>query len=166
MNRLYLLAPIVLAFIILMKPAEADDRTHKKLAEELLTLMDMQKNIERSFEAVMQIQINRFNNTLLPKNRSDELRPMRDKMMNLIANELSWDRLKGSYISVYADTFTEEELEGIIKFYRSPAGQVFVEKTPELMKRSMQISQKKMMDIMPRIQEITNKLIEEQKASH
>ena len=47
-------------------------------------------------------------------------------------------------IKVYADTFTEEELKGLISFYKSPVGQKFIEKTPELMKRSMELSQKRM----------------------
>lgn len=56
---------------------------------------------------------------------------------------MNWDNVKQDYISVYVDTFTEQELKGIIGFYKSPAGKAFVKKSPEMMKRSMDISQKR-----------------------
>ena len=55
---------------------------------------------------------------------------------------------------LYASTFTEEELQGVIDFYKSPAGKSFVAKQPELMKKSMELNQAKMSAIMPQIQQL------------
>jgi hypothetical protein len=80
------------------------------------------------------------------------------EMMEVIMKEMSWDKLKDDYISIYADTFTEKELLGIITFYESPIGRKFIEKQPELMKKSMQISQKQMVGLMPKIQKLTEEM--------
>ena len=42
----------------------------------------------------------------------------------------------------------------------TPAGQAFIAKQPEVMKRSMEMSQKMMAQIMPKIQAITKEMIE------
>ncbi|MCH7927981.1 MAG: DUF2059 domain-containing protein [Candidatus Dadabacteria bacterium] len=65
------------------------------------------------------------------------------------------------YISIYAETFTEEELKGAIKFYKSPIGKKFIEKQPELMRKSMQISQKQMTTLMPKIQKLTEEMMDQ-----
>ena len=59
--------------------------------------------------------------------------------MDLITNEMGWDKIKNDYISMYADTYTEEELQGQITFYKSPVGQATVSKEPELVKKSMEM---------------------------
>jgi hypothetical protein len=42
-------------------------------------------------------------------------------------------------IALYAETFTEQELEDLARFYRSPLGQKALSKVPELMKRGAEI---------------------------
>jgi len=49
-----------------------------------------------------------------------------------------------------ATKFPEEPKE-LIAFYQSPAGKAFMAKQPELMRKSMQLSQKTMMSLMPKI---------------
>ena len=56
-------------------------------------------------------------------------------------------------MAIYADTFTDEQLAGFQDFFRIPVGQPWVEKQSEVMMRTMQISQSKMADLMPRIME-------------
>jgi hypothetical protein len=92
--------------------------------------------------------------TNMPANASGQT----DKMLDMMAQELSWDKMKEDYITLYADTFTEEELKGVIAFYKSPAGQAFLKKQPELMKRSMEMSQKLMLQVMPKIHAMIKEL--------
>jgi hypothetical protein len=81
-----------------------------------------------------------------------------DKMMDMMAEEMSWNKMKADYITLYAETFTEQELKDTVAFYKSPTGQAFIRKQPELMKRSMEISQKVMIKIMPKIRAMTEEL--------
>jgi hypothetical protein len=162
---------VVLATIIcalctfaLVTKGRAEDTQRRALAEELLGLMDIQKNIEKSYEMVKQMvpaQLKQMG--VSEETLRDKAKVEMQKMMDLIMNEMSWDKLKDDYISIYAETFTEEELEGVVEFYKSPIGRKFIEKQPELLRRSMQISQKQMGKLMPKIQKLTQEMKEKVK---
>jgi len=136
--------------------AGAQETSSKRvLAEELLNLMNTRESIEKTFTMVKQMMPGQLakagqaaGQTNMPANASAQV----EKMVDTISREFSWDKMKEDYITLYADTFTEEELKGIIAFYKSPAGQAFVQKQPELMKRSMELSQKMMLKLMPAMQ--------------
>ena len=53
---------------------------------------------------------------------------------------------------VYAESLTPDVVKGMIAFYKSPAGQTYLDQQPVIMQKSMVITQKMMMDIMPRLQ--------------
>ena len=76
---------------------------------------------------------------------------MMDKMMDMIATEMSWEKVKADYVALYADTFTADELEELLAFYRSAAGKSFVAKQPLLTRKSVEMSQKSMLRLMPKI---------------
>jgi hypothetical protein len=59
--------------------------------------------------------------------------------------------MKPVYVSLYAETFTPDELQGLIDFYKTPVGQKYIEKQPQLQAAIMQKSQSMMKDIMPLI---------------
>lgn len=51
--------------------------------------------------------------------------------------ELSWASLKPMYIQIYQENFTQEEIDGLIAFYKSPTGRAVVDKMPAVMQQSM-----------------------------
>jgi hypothetical protein len=63
------------------------------------------------------------------------------RFVAVMREELSWESLKPMYIQIYQDNFTQEEIDGQITFYSSPAGQAFASKMPAVMQQSMQIMQ-------------------------
>lgn len=141
--------------------ANAQETQRRAMAEELLNIMNMQDNIEKSFAMVKQMipgQMAKMNEVRGSTNMPANVVGHAEKMMDMIAAELSWDKMKEDYITLYADTFTEQEMKDTIAFYKSPTGQAFIRKQPELMQRSMEITQKIMMQIMPKIQAMTEEL--------
>lgn len=141
--------------------ANAQETQRRAMAEELLNIMNMQDNIEKSFAMVKQMipgQMAKMNEARGSTNMPANVVGHTEKMMDMIAAELSWDKMKEDYITLYADTFTEQEMKDTIAFYKSPTGQAFIRKQPELMQRSMEITQKIMMQIMPKIQAMTEEL--------
>ena len=79
---------------------------------------------------------------------------MQDKMFALIESEMSWDKMRAEYAKLYADVFTPEEVKGLIAFYKSPSGQAFLDKQPILMQKTMEMAQKRIMNLTPKIQEM------------
>jgi hypothetical protein len=135
--------------------ARADDVSRRAKAEELLNLMDMKKNTDQMFEMMRQSVSMQVKQASLAAGKpaagvkaSDESM----KIFDLVQGELSWEKMKDRYITLYAETFTEEDIQGIIDFYKSPAGVAFLAKQPELMKRTMALNQQLMAEIMPKMQ--------------
>jgi len=62
---------------------------------------------------------------------------MAAKMSAVVADMLSWDDLLPIYMRTYRDSFTQDEIDGAIKFYKSAAGQAYVKKLPLVMQNVM-----------------------------
>ncbi len=137
--------------------ARGGDQVRQKLAEEVLGLMDVQKSIESSLEFVKQMQTAQLAKAGLG-GLSPAQKAAQAKVMDVLAQEMSWDKVKDDYIRMYANAFTEEELKGLVEFYKSPAGRALVEKTPELTKQSMEMSQQRMMQVLPKLQALMGQI--------
>ena len=83
------------------------------------------------------------------------------KVDAILKNSLSMDSLKPVFLKVYLDTYTEDELDGILAFYRSPAGQAFVSKTPILMQRSIQLMQQQIGVVQPQMEEAQKEFMQQ-----
>ncbi|BFI94660.1 MAG: DUF2059 domain-containing protein [Rhodanobacter sp.] len=79
-----------------------------------------------------------------------------DKMETLMQQEVSWDSLQPMYVDIYSKTFTQQDINGMLAFYRSPAGQAMIAKMPALMAQLMQSVQSRMAALMPKIQQISD----------
>ena len=77
--------------------------------------------------------------------------------MALIKKEMSWNKIKGSIVSAYAETFTTDELKALTKFYSTPAGKKFIKKQPQLQQRMMMQQSMIMRQLMPKIKAIVAK---------
>jgi len=83
------------------------------------------------------------------------------KMTAIMKEELSWEKMKDLYVQAYRETFSQEEIDGLIAFYQTPVGRSFVSKQPELMKRTMTIMQKRLAPMVQRIQKISEETVAE-----
>jgi len=79
----------------------------------------------------------------------------------LLKEELSWAALKDALAEVYDQAYTQDEIDGLTAFYRTPVGRKLVEKTPALVGASQAIMQEKMKSILPRIQQISADMAQE-----
>lgn len=140
------------------------DAERLKLAEELLTLMRFDRNMEQSFAAARQMQLAQLKAVNLSRLDAAAAAEVRERTMDVLQKELSWAKMKDEYIAAYAVALTKDELKAFVEFYRSPAAKAYVEKVPELMKRSAEISQRRVMAIGPQVQAIVRDVAEQQKA--
>lgn len=79
---------------------------------------------------------------------------MKKRIVALLDDELSWKRFEPLSINLYKETFTEEELQGMLKFYQTPAGQAVINKMPTLMQKTMVAVQGMTQDLEPQLQQI------------
>jgi len=92
---------------------------------------------------------------------------MTKKLADLIGSELAYEKVEAKFLPVYRETFTEEEVVGMIAFYKTPTGQAVIHKMPVLMQKTMAMQQESFMqNVVPKMQEIQRQFVDEmQKAS-
>lgn len=143
----------VLAAVFMLSPSvHADEQAHRQLAEELLVSMQVDKNLP----AIRQILVNAILTPLVEgQMRIDpgEAQQLVQKISDLFAQEFTWDKLKQDYTNLYAEMFSDDELRALIAFFKTPAGKKYVERSPELARKSMEIGQRKGMELGNRIEE-------------
>jgi uncharacterized protein len=86
------------------------------------------------------------------------------KMIKNYQDELSWDKMKPLYVQVYRETFTQDEIDGLIVFYESPVGAAFVSKMPTVIQKSMSLAQQRIGPIMQKTQQAIQETVRELQA--
>ena len=142
----------------------ADDASKRTKAEQLLTAMKSDALSRQMIEQFRTTMMNRMGTADAPAPMKPLMEQYRQKMIDLVADHLQWSRLKPKIVTIYAESFTEEELNGILAFYASPAGHALVDKMPGLVTKSMEISQKEMETLQPEIQRLSDELLAKLKA--
>ncbi len=61
------------------------------------------------------------------------------------------DKIRPQLVTLYSETFSAEEIDGILAFYQSPAGHALLEKTPVIMSKTMAL-------MMPEIQRLVKEI--------
>lgn len=87
------------------------------------------------------------------------------KMMALMKDEMSWDKMHAMYVQIYRESFTQEEIDGLVAFYKSPAGVAYIEKMPAVMQKTMGLMQTRMADMVPKMQAAIQQAVEDVKNS-
>jgi hypothetical protein len=73
------------------------------------------------------------------------------KFVAVMQEEMSWQKMKPLYVQVYRETFEQEEVDGLIAFYESPAGKAMLEKMPTVVQKSIAITQPLMQSLLPKM---------------
>ena len=79
---------------------------------------------------------------------------MQTKTVAVLKEELNWESLEPLYIQIYSESFSQEEIDGMLAFYETPAGQALIKKMPVVMQKSMVEMQKRMGTLMQKLQKI------------
>jgi hypothetical protein len=133
--------------------------------EELMTITKAEKmvtDMQDQVKAMMDQGMANMTKDQKPTEAEQKaLDTMVTKMTAAVKEEVSWDKLKPVSIKLYKETFSEEELKGIVDFYKTPAGEALVNKMPTLMQKTMEATQGMMGGLQPKLQQIQTEFIEE-----
>jgi len=75
--------------------------------------------------------------------------------------ELSWEQMEPMYLEIYQKSFTQEEVDGLLSFYKSPAGVASIKKMPVVMQETVVTMQQRMGPMMARVQQAVEKAVKE-----
>ncbi len=129
----------------------------RESVEAMFATMSMDKTIASTVEKMQNFVRQSIAN--MPQTRG--LTPAQRQQMDrglvdvdaMLRDELTWAKLEPELVGVYAATFTQDEIDGQAAFYRTPAGQALIAKTPELTERTLAAMQTRLQALMPRLQQ-------------
>lgn len=83
----------------------------------------------------------------------------RDEVVAMMKKEFTWDKIEPMYLRIYEKSLTQEEVNGMIAFYKTPAGQAVITKMPLIMQNSMAEVWQMMGRLMQRVQQMQKDLM-------
>ena len=151
---------VALAFALLaIGPfAGAQELTKQAKIERLLAVMNADSMIDQMFEQIKAMTASQLPPGTAPE-QAAKAREIQGKIMDLVKGRISWDKMRPQYIKLYSETFSDEEISGMLAFYESPPGRAMLQKMPELVTKVMQVAQAQMTDLVPEIQRITREAL-------
>lgn len=122
--------------------------THsKKNFEQLITQMD--QIVESATKELVSAQ------ELSPE-KQKKIELMQAKMAALVKEEMNWEKIEAMSIDIYAQAFTQKEIDSMLGFYKSPEGQAILEKMPVVMQLTFQNMQGQMSTLTKKLQALQN----------
>ena len=143
----------VVALLLGTSVALAQDAGKAAKIEEMLRLTKTDEMMQQVMSQMKTMSMDQFEKNLPPEEKA-KAREQQQKIFDLVSAKMSWEKFKPAIVQIYAEVYTDEELDGILAFYRSPAGHAMIEKMPQLMSRTMAVAQKLMGDIQPEIEKM------------
>jgi len=153
-QRTSLLLGLFLELSVALISARAQEITKTAKIEELLQLTNAEAMSQQMYNQIRTMTTRQIDTMGGSEEAKAAAAQTIDKVMSQLQERLSWSRMKPEFIRLYDDVYSDEEITGILAFYKSAAGQAFVKKMPILITKSMEISQRQMADLMPELQRI------------
>ena len=158
---------VVLIVMLAVAPysARADEASKQAKVKELFATMHMDHMLDQMMSSIqkeVQVMTQKSQSAqgMTPEQKKLTQNFM-DKAMKIVNDSVGWTVLEPDYVKLYASTYTEAEIDGILAFYKSPVGQAMLEKTPELSAGGMQIVRGRMASFQPKIQALQQEYVKE-----
>lgn len=127
----------------------------QKLIDSVMTQMDelMKQTIHQATQG----------QEVPPKVQKD-IEKRQGEIVGLMKELLDWKKLEPMYVKIYQKTFTQQEVDGMIAFYKTPPGQAVVAKMPAAMQNSMNEIQQMIGPVMQKVQQMHQDVVAQLKA--
>ena len=149
--------------------ARADEASKRAKAEQLFMLLRMDTMMDQLMGGVKR-QVQQITESMPGVDQANpeqkkQITDFQQHVMDVVNKKIGWKALEPDFITLYASTYTEEELDGIVAFYKSPVGQKMIEKTPVLTAKSTEITQQKMSELQPQLSQMVQDFMKQMAAA-
>ena len=131
------LAGLLFAGTAMPNDAPASDES----IHELLVITDAHKMIDsvktQVETALKATEVQALHGNKVTPQQQAVMDRMRIKVLAILDEVLAWDGFQSMCVRVYRASFTQDEIDGIIVLYKTPAGQAMIKKMPVVMQNIM-----------------------------
>jgi hypothetical protein len=139
-------------------PTDASIKELLQATQSKELLQSVQSQIDNMTAGIMR---DAASSTKIDEEKQKALDKFREKMIAIQKEELSWEKMEPMLISIYASSLTQEDVDGITAFYKSPAGKAYVQKIPAIMQQTMMQMQAKLKPMAEKVKQAQKELNEE-----
>lgn len=133
----------------------ADPRPSEQSIQQLFQLMHTNQAIGTATAQMDDSIRNSMKQATQGQSLNAEQQTIRDeaqtKIVSIMREALDWSKVEPLLVEAYRNTFTQEEVDAMLKFYTSPVGQSVAAKLPAASQQTMQLMQQRMRGIIPEI---------------
>ena len=131
-------------------PASADS------VKELLRVTNVRSLLDKTWPQMEAMMGNVMQQSLrgqtLSAQQQQNVHQLETKLVASLKDEMSWDKLEPMYVDIYQKSFSQDEVDGMLAFYKSPAGEAVIKKMPVVVQQTMLAMQQRVIPMMQRIQ--------------
>ncbi len=150
MKRVLLLASLALCNLTFAAPpTEASIDQLVTLTHSPNTLDAMTAAVERSIRQGVEASTH---GKSLTAQQQKAVQVIPDQIMQFVRQQLNWAKLKPLVAQAYMETYSQEEVDELIRFFGSPVGRRFVDKQPQLVQRMSAATQQLVATALPKFQ--------------
>jgi hypothetical protein len=154
MNRSAVLVALALCLPL---TARADDASHRAKAQQMIDVVHTERMVEGVSDNIKK-QVSAAAERMIGPNPTPEskarLIDFDKKMDNMVDQQMGWKVMEPAFIDFYTNAFTEEQLDAIVAFYKTPAGIALAENMPKINTQVTQLGQSKMVVLQPELKQL------------
>jgi len=155
-----LIAVMAVALAVAPCYGQSEDAVKRAKVEELMSAMHIDSMMSQMTEmAKAQVQQSTQGMSQLESMTPQQKKLIADfqsKSLDLVMASVSWKVIEPDVVKLYTATFTDDEIDGITAFYKSPSGQALLSKTPQLMTGMMQFTQNRIANMQPKLKALAD----------
>jgi hypothetical protein len=121
-------ALLALAFLVVGPFAGAQELTKETKIERLLDAMNADAAINQLFDQIKAMTAAQMPPGATPE-QTAKAREVQSKILDLVKSRISWEKMRPLYTKLYNETFSDEEISGMLAFYQSPPGRAMLAKS-------------------------------------
>lgn len=115
----------------------------------------MLDNLLSTFDTGMQAGMREALKGAKPNARQQQIiADMRAQIVAEFRSTLSWQKLEPIYLDIYRRNFTQQEVNDMLAFYRTPSGRAVVDKMPTAMQQASQAAQSMLPQLVQHLKQI------------
>jgi uncharacterized protein len=154
-----------LALFLSFQTLAADSVPTDQSIKNLLDAM----NAKQMLEKVRSQNASSVKSSILSQLGGKQINPQQEKVLNATAEKISsimaevmtWENFQTIYSSLYKKNFTQDEVNALTAFYKTPAGKSAMNKMPAVTQQIILESQKLLVPVQDRIQQAAQEGSEE-----
>jgi hypothetical protein len=151
------LALFLVLALCLPLTARADEASLRAKAEQVMVLLHTQETIQRISDNITKQVDDAAQKSLSTTPSPDQQAKFDDfkkQVAQVVDSQVGWKSLKDGFADVYTKTFTEEQLDAIIAFYKTPAGAALLNNMPTVNEGVSKLGNARMTALQPQLKQL------------